>query len=253
MRLQQRVLREPAVLVCFLTGSYGRRAQDRFSDLDVTLIFEGEGDRAQAYSSRREFVQSIMPYVPAKSFDAEHVRPFFHVALFANGAKADFRYETLETIKPSPWDRDIHLIKDLNEWGKRYAQAVSTISSLPPRLAITESELIRIDNRFWVMYMDVYRLLLRGDLDKPFPIYLELLNFTIPVLLDLLPFEEPFRQALLVSQYDHDSSATLEHMQHLLNAYLDARQVIVHRFNLSFRPNQEFENSIKKIIDKRTR
>jgi signal-transduction protein with cAMP-binding, CBS, and nucleotidyltransferase domain len=81
LRLQQRVLAEPEVLVCFLSGSYGRGEQDAFSDLDVAMVFADEDSRETAFEQRRDFVRSVLPYVPAKSFDAAHVRPYFHIAL----------------------------------------------------------------------------------------------------------------------------------------------------------------------------
>jgi hypothetical protein len=250
MRLQQRVLSESAILVCFLSGSYGRRTQDPYSDLDVVLVFGGEKEREVAYDGRREFVRSLMPYVPAKSFDAVHIRSFFHVALFANGAKVDFRYETVEVLKPSVWDRDIQLIKDKDGWGKRFQAEAEKLSSLPPRPTFTEKELVELDNRFWIMFMDVYRVLLRGDYDKPYPVYLELLSFTIPVLLHLLPAEEPARQLLSISHYDHETPATITHMCTLLDAYLDARGAVIRRYNLSFIPDQIFENAIIRLVNR---
>jgi hypothetical protein len=248
MRLQQRVLSESAILVCFLSGSYGRRTHDPYSDLDVVLVFEGEKEREVAYAGRVEFVRSLMPYVPAKSFDAGHIRPFFHVALFANGAKADFRYETMEDLKPSVWDRDTQLIKDKDGWGKRFQSDAEKLSSIPPRPTFSEKELVELDNRFWIMFMDVYRVLLRGDYDKPYPVYLELMSFTIPLLLRLLPSEESARHSLSISHYDHDTPATTEHMRALLNAYLDARAAVIRRYNLTFIPDQIFENAIIKLV-----
>ena len=70
VRLQQRVLGEAAILTCFLAGSYGRRTADAYSDLDVVLVFAGEEERAAAFERRQEFAQSVLPYVPARSFDA---------------------------------------------------------------------------------------------------------------------------------------------------------------------------------------
>ncbi|MGB3716009.1 MAG: nucleotidyltransferase domain-containing protein [Candidatus Promineifilaceae bacterium] len=250
MRLQQRVLSEPAILVCFLTGSYGRRTHDPYSDLDVVLVFGGEREREVAYAGRREFVESLMPYVPAKSFDARHIRPFFHIALFANGAKADFRYETKEALKPSVWDRDIQLIKDKDGWGKRFQVEAEKLSSVPPRPTFTERELVDLDNRFWIMFIDVYRVLLRGDYDKPYPVYLELLSFTIPLLLRLLPSEDPAHQSLSISHYDHDTTATTKHMRALMNAYLEARTAVIRRYNLTFMPDQIFETAIIKLISR---
>ena len=107
-----------------------------------------------------------------------------------------------------------------------------------------------IDSRFWVMFMDVYRQLLRGDYDKPYPIYLELLNFTLPELLGLLPAEEPARLSLLESHYDRDTKATVEHLRKLLDAYISARNVIIRRYNLGFYPDHVFEDSLRRIVER---
>jgi len=250
MRLQQRVLSEAAILVCFLSGSYGRRTQDPYSDLDVALVFAGDDERDIAYAERKSFIRSLMPYVPSKSFDARHVRPFFHVALFSTGAKVDFRYVTPDELKPSPWDHDIKLIKDKDGWGKQFQNAAASLPSIAPRPTFTDKELVELDNRFWIMFMDVYRLLLRGDHDKPFPVYLELLTFTIPVLRRLLPIEDPARSSLPVAHFDHDTRATREHMRNLLRAYRDARAAVVRRYNLAFMPDQLFEDAIAKLVER---
>ena len=250
MRLQQHVLKEPDILVCFLSGSYGRRTQDPYSDLDVVLVFGGESERDAAYLNRKSFVQSLMSYMPARAFDAVHIRPFFHVALFANGAKVDFRYQTVTGIEPTSWDRDIKLIKDTEDWGLGFQQEAEKLSSIPPRPLFTTSELVELDNRFWVMFMDVFRLLLRGNFDKPYPVYLELLSFTIPTLLQLLPVEEPARRSLFVSHFDQDTAATVEHMRALLSAYLEARAAVIRRYNLSFIPDQVFEGAITKLVNR---
>jgi hypothetical protein len=130
-----------------------------------------------------------MQYVPAKSFDAAHVRPYFHIALYSNGTKADYRYELQAELQPNPWDRDIRILKDRDGWAEQY-QAASGRALLPqPRL--TAAELTALDERFWIMLWDTYRLLRRGDADKPFTIYLELLHFSLPPLLHVLPPEDP--------------------------------------------------------------
>jgi hypothetical protein len=253
MRLQQRVLSESLILVCFLSGSYGRRTEDPYSDLDVALVFASDADRDSAYANRRSFIQSLMPYIPAKSFDAEHIRPYFHVALFSNGAKVDFRFETQAALKPTPWDHDIKLIKDTDSWGKQFQREAAQLPSIPPRPAFSDNELAILDNRFWIMFMDVFRLLLRGDYDRPFPVYLEMLTFTFPVLRDLLPVEDPARDKLPVSHFDSDLPATLDHMRYLLEAYLDARAAVVRRYNLAFMPDDIFENAIVKLVNRPAR
>lgn len=248
MRLQQRVYSEPSILVCFLSGSYGRRTQDGYSDLDIALVYSGDSERESAYLGRKEFAQSIMPYVPVKSFDASHVRRYFHIALYANGAKADFRYETTSSLEPSSWDRDINIIKDTDKWAEVFQQRASQLSPVPPQSSISNEELVEMDNRFWVMFMDIYRQLLRGDFDKPYPVYLELLSFTIPRLLSLLPVEDTSRRALLISHYDHDIKATIGHLRGLLGAYLDVRQAVISRYNLAFRPVAGFESAMQELF-----
>jgi hypothetical protein len=248
MRLQQRVLREETVLVCFLSGSYGRGASDPFSDIDVALVYADDSARDTAYQKREQFVQSLMPYVPAKSFDAEHIRPYFHIALFSTGAKVDFRYETISDLKPSPWDHDIKLIKDTADWGRKFQQDAALTSAILPRPPFSDQALIKMDNQFWIMFMDAYRLLQRGDHDKAFPIYLEMLTFTFPSLRELLPKEDPARAKLASFHFDKDVPATIAHLRTVLNTYIEARSSVVRRYNLAFMPNEVFENGILRII-----
>ncbi|MBX3057284.1 MAG: hypothetical protein KF770_12510 [Anaerolineae bacterium] len=244
-RLQQRVLAEKSVAVCFLAGSYGRRRDDAYSDLDVALVFADDAAREMAWAGRREFVRSVTPYVPARSFDAVHVRPYLHITLYSNGAKVDYRYETL-ALPPSPWDRDIRILKDYNGWAGQYQAACAQTAQPVPRM--TAAELEQLDERFWVMFWDVYRQVLRGDRDKPFTIYLELLHFTLPTLLAVLPPEEPARQGLLTAYFNRDTKATAVQLRELLAAYLAARTAVVRRLHLMFTPDTRFENEIQKLM-----
>ncbi len=248
LRLQQRVDREPAIRVCFLAGSYGRRASDDFSDLDVALVFVDEASRETAWLERREFIQSVLPFVSSKSFDATHIRPYFHIALYSNGAKVDYRYDTLKSLQPNPWDREIRLLKDSAGWADRFQAASAQSVMEQPRLSAIE--LAELDDRFWVMFWDVYRLLLRGDYDKPFTIYLELLHFSLPPLLHVLPPEEPTRQNLLQAGFGHDTQATVVQMANLLQAYEAARAKVVERLHLAFVANHPFETAIKQMVEK---
>ncbi|MCI0395842.1 MAG: nucleotidyltransferase domain-containing protein [Chloroflexi bacterium] len=250
VRLQQYVLREDEILVCFLAGSYGRGAQDPFSDLDVIFVYQDDARRETAYARRRDIVQAVLPYVPAYSFDAAHVRPYFHIALYSNGAKVDYRFETLQSLEPSPWQWELRLLKDTNGWGQQFQAASASQPAAAPQPTITTAELTALDSRLWVMFMDIYRQLLRGDHDKPFPIYLQILYFTLPELLGLLPAEDPAHQALLQASYSHDTQATLTHLRRLFDAYLDARAAVIRRHNLAFTPDRAFEFAIQKIIQK---
>lgn len=248
MRLQQRVQGMPEVLLCFLAGSYGRRTADDFSDLDVVLVYPSDGDRDAAWRQRRDFARAIMPYVAARSFDAAHVRPFLHVALYANGSKVDFLFETAAALQPNPWHRDIRLLKDTDGRGEQYQAACAGALLAQPRL--TSAELAALDSRFWVMYWDTLRVLLRGDHQKPFTVYLELMALTLPPLLRVLPPDDPAHQALLHASYGADTRATVRHLRQLLSAYLAARTAVMQRLDLHIDLDRGFESSIQRLIDR---
>lgn len=250
VRLQQRVNAHPGVVACFLSGSYGRRRDDSYSDLDVALIFGSEERREEAWRDRRELAQSIMPYIPAKSFDAAHVRPYFHIVLYSNGAKVDLRFETQAGLTPNYWDRDLRILKDTPDgWAERYQAACAAAPLVQPTLSA--ADLQALDDRFWVMFMDVFRLLLRGDVDKPFTIYLELLHFHLPPLLRVLPPEEPARAGLLNAYFGQDVKMTRQKMAALLQAYVAGRTAVVRRFHLDFTPNTRFENEIMQLVQRK--
>jgi predicted nucleotidyltransferase len=251
VRLQQRVLQEVAIQVCFLSGSYGRRQEDAYSDLDVLLVYADDEQRAAAFRRRREFVQSVLPYVPAKSFDAGHIRPYFHIALYSNGTKADYLFETQESLEPAPWLRETRLLKDTADgWGAAFQAQAAQQPLAPPPASITAASLTDLDNRFWVMFWDSYRLLRRGDHQKPFTIYLEFMFFTLPELLRLLPPEDPAYQGLIQAEFSHNTATTAAHMRRLFTAYLAARDAIVRRHHLAFSPNRAFETAVQRLIEK---
>ena len=250
VRLQQRVVQEESILVCFLAGSFGMRREDDYSDLDVALVYGDEVARAAAWKERRAFARSVLPYVPAKSFDATHVRSHFHVALYGNGAKADYLFTTQQELQPNPWHREIRILKDIGGWGETY-QATSA-RTLAPQTRMEAAEMERIDDRFWVMYWDVYRQLLRGDREKPFPVYLELLYFTLPPLLQALPPEDPAYQGLLRARYSRDTKVTLEHLRELVDAYVAARSAIIRRQNVGFMPDGSFERTLQQTMGRRS-
>lgn len=248
-RIQQAVLRETAVQVCFLSGSFGRRAQDAYSDIDVALVFQAAAEREMAYGRRREFVESIMTYLPVKGFDAVHVRPYFYVALYGNGSKVDFRYELLSELEPSYWDREIRILKDTDEWGANFA-AAGQRAPLPAPAVVDTAQLEALDNRFWVMFWDTFRQVKRGDYDKPFRVYLEMTSFTLPFFFQLLPGNEPAYQNLINVFFNKDTAQTLAHLRELLQAYVAARTAVVRRHQLLFTPNNQFEQAIIKLVNK---
>lgn len=250
-RLQRHVLTDPNILVCFLSGSFGRRAEDAYSDVDIALVFAGSEARDVAWAGREAFVKAAMPYVAARSFDADHVRPYLHVVLYSNGTKADYRFETVDSLAPNPIDRELRILKDNDRWGEQYQAASSRLAPAQPY--ISPDQLIALDNRFWVMFWDTLRLLKRGDTDKPFATYLQLLSFTLLPLLEALPREDPARLGLVGATYSGDATATLRGMGELLEAYLAARAAVIRRQNLMFPINTAFESEIRRLVERMTR
>ena len=247
-RLQRRVMDEPDISACFLSGSFGRRASDPYSDLDVTLIFPDNASKVRAWRNRVQFAKSIMPYISLKSFDGVHIRPYFHNVLFANGSKVDIRFEDQNSLTPNPWDSQIRILKDTAGWAEDF-QMKSSHQALS-QASMNNQELMLLDQRFWVMFWDILRLLARGDADKPFSIYLELMHFTIPPLLQALPPEIPARTNLIEAYFSQNAEATASHMKALLNAYIAARSAVVQRYHLQFSSDQSFESQIQRLVDR---
>lgn len=251
MRLQQRVLSDRDIVACFLSGSYGRRQEDGHSDLDIGLLFESEEAREAAWQMRRRFVNSILNYVPVKSFDAVHVRPYFHAALYSTGTKADFRFETKASLQPNPFDKDLRIIKDSKGWVEQYQVQCTTLGTPMPR--ISADTLLAVDERFWVMFWDTLRLVLRGDFDKPFTIYLELLHYTLPPLLNQLQPGAPVRVALQTAYFDTTPNPTRQHLKRLLDTYIAARNQIVRDQHLDIQIDTKFENALQQLLSKQIR
>jgi hypothetical protein len=247
-RLQRRVTGEPAIMACFLSGSFGRRSPDAHSDLDIALVFQNLEAREHAWSNRTAFAQSIMPYLAVKSFDAQHIRPYFHIALYANGSKLDFRYEAQDSLAPNPWDSQVRILKDTQGWAEKFQAASSRMAYPQPMMSSTE--LVDLDRRFWIMCWDIIRQLARGDSNRPFTIYLEVLHFTLPALLKALPPEDPARKGLIRVSYDLNAKNSLRSMVDLLDAYLAARSAIIGRFSLQLSIDNAFESEIKSMLGK---
>jgi hypothetical protein len=250
VRLQQGVMRDESIDVCFLTGSHGRRGEDAYSDVDVVFVFPNVVARDAAWARRRDFVRSILPYVPARSYDADHIRPYLHVALYSNGAKVDYRYEANGEIAPQPEDREIRILKDSERWAESYQAASARI--IPTQTRIEAADLERIENRFWGLFWDVFRQLLRGDARTPFTTYLELLYFTIPPLLRALPPEDPAHEGLIQAFYSRDAGPTLLQLRGLFDGYLAARSAVIRRHHTGYIPDSAFERGIEQILRRHT-
>ena len=95
-----------------------------------------------------------------------------------------------------------------------------------------------------------YELLSRGDTDKPFTIYLELLSFTLPTLLHVLPAGDPAHDGLISAYYSRDARRTMENLSGLMEAYLAARSAVIQRYHLQPMGDQAFESEIRRLIQK---
>ena len=93
-------------------------------------------------------------------------------------------------------------------------------------------------------------MLARGDFDKPFTIYLDLLSFTLPPLLHALPANDPAREGLINAFYSRDAVATAAHLASLMEAYITARSAIIQRYHLQSMGDQAFESEIRRFIHK---
>jgi hypothetical protein len=189
-----------------------------------------------------------MPYVPLKAFDGQHVRPFLYITLFSNGSKIDYRFEAANTLEPNPWDGQMRILKDSSGWAEHYQS--ESLQLRKPQPALGSNELVALDQRFWVMFWDTLRLLARGDTEKPFTIYLELLSFTLPPLLRALPEGSPAREGLINAYYRRDARATAQHLTPLMDAYLSARSAIVKAYHLQPVGDQAFESELRRNIQK---
>jgi hypothetical protein len=145
----------------------------------------------------------------------------------------------------------LRILKDTaDKWGEQYQYACAQLYHTMPRL--TAAELTDLDNRFWVMFWDVFRQVLRGDHDKPFEVYVQLLHFSLPPLLHVLPPEDPARQGLQQAFFSPDTKATAKQMARLLQAYVAARSAVMQRLNLDFMTNHSFESAIQKLVERHT-
>ena len=245
-RLQQALLREPLIPVCLLVGSFGRKMQDDYADLDLIFAFPDEASRTAAHTQRRAFAQEVMVYVAVKGFDAE---PFRYETLYANGTKVDYQYALQAELTPTAVWREMRVLKDAHGWGEQFALACAH-APLPTPPLITAADLEALDNQFWVLLWEVYRQLRRGDAQRPFATYLHLLHHTLPPLLCLLAPTDPAHQALIQASYGQDAGKNVAGLRPLLAAYVGARSAVIRQYRLIFTPNNGFEEGIRRFMER---
>lgn len=244
-RLQRRADADPSLAACLLVGPFALGTNDDYSAIEAVLVYRDEESRARAWATRAEFAQSVMPYVAAKSVD---LGPGRQRVLFSNGCQLDLEYVSLDTLQPSHRFSRVRILKDSSGRGEQLQSQAA--GQLVPQPQMTAAELSTLDDLFWTGLWDVLRQLARGDADRPFPAYLELLQRTLPPLLRVLPADAPAHRGLLQAQYSQDTRLTRQHLGNLLAAYLAARQAVVDRFRLTFVAERAFESEMRRWVER---
>lgn len=246
VRLRQRILEDRTIEGCWLGGSFGRNGADGYSDVDITLLFSDDASRDHAWKTRQTFCQSLLVYVPAKSMDIKET-PYHHVTLYSNGTLADFFYASRETVQPNARYGQIKILKDTaDQWVAQFQQRCVFLSPLAP--SISAEQLRQIDDQFWIDFWDVYRHLLRGNPEKSFASYLQLMANSLPPLLALLPTDHTAYRNLVNLHYSLNVPTTIAHCKALFQNYRAARTAIVERLKLSYTADQAFERSLEKAM-----
>lgn len=246
VRLRQRLNAERNIVAAWFFGSFGRNTADPFSDLNICLLYRDRQTQAAAWAARRTFCQDILAYVSAKSVDTADNQ---HSVLFDSGTLAHFRFCDWETLRPTHLDREIKPLKDdTSGWLDSYEQQCHFLGQQV--VPISAETVADVDDRFWILYWNVYRQTRRGAPANAFGDYVQLLASSMPTLLSALPPEHPAHQQLISAHFSADASATLHHLRQLLAAYLAARQAIVEKYRIDFRPNATFERNIERTLKK---
>lgn len=248
VRLRQQINSNPAIVAAWLGGSYGRNQPDPFSDLDITLVFLDDAARDRAWTHRADFCQNILAYVAAKSQD-HPLYDYRHNVLYANGTLADVGFCSANSLEPRHQDSDIKILKDSADKIAELQQMQSaTLGNR--RIVVRSADLKSLDDAFWIQFWDVYRVVRRGDTQKPFIDYVRLLADTLPNLIAWLLPNSPERQQLINLQYTLDPLATRAHLQSLVFAYRAARAAIIKQNRLDFQLNGAFEREIERVLKK---
>ena len=114
------------------------------------------------------------------------------------------------------------------------------------RLVVFQVE--ELDRRFWIGYWDIYRLTRRGEVDRPFGIYIRLLADAILPLTAVLPADHPAARQLVAAEFSRQADHNMRALRRLLNDYVTARAAVVEAHQLAFQPNDAVERELTRII-----
>ncbi len=248
VRLRQQINSNPAIVAAWLGGSYGRNQPDPFSDLDITLVFADSDARDRAWAQRASFCKNILAYVAAKSQDHPQYE-HRHNVLYANGTLADVGFFAAPDLQPRHQDGDIKILKDSAD-SLAATQQMRSAALGARRIVVNSADLQTLDDSFWIQFWDVYRVVRRGDTEKPFIGYVQLLADTLPKLTAWLLPNSPERQQLIHLQYTLDPNSTRSHLQALITAYRAARSAVIKQNMLDFQVDGAFEREIDRVLQK---
>ncbi len=248
VRLRQQLNSNPAISAAWLGGSYGRNQPDPFSDIDITLVFVDAAARDRAWSQRTHFCQNILAYVAAKSQD-HPLYDYRHNVLYANGTLADVAFFAAGELQPRHEDSDIKIVKDSADKIAETQQMHSVTLGIRREL-VRSADLKSLDDSFWIQFWAVYRVVRRGDTQKPFVGYIQLLAAILPKLIGWLLPNSPERQQLIDLHYTLNATTTRAHLQSLVTAYLAARAAVIKQNRLDFPIDRAFEREMARVLRK---
>ena len=236
-RLQLRVNRDGGIVVCLLGGSFGRRAADGYADLNVLLGFDGPAGRQQAWEARTAFAASVLPYVACTARDEqEGLR-----ALYGNGALVTYAYHLASDLRDLG---GVRVLKAPAGWPEPDPTPAPAAALPPP----TSQTLADLDAAFWPTFWNILRRTLRGENERPFPAYVQLLHDALPPLLDWLPAGHPLRTDLIQRRYGTDAAGNAAELQRLLTSYRQARDAVIAVHRLDYRPDPRLENELLRLL-----
>lgn len=245
-RLQQRVGLIPGLTAAFLVGSRGGRGAHADADFDVVMVYRSLTGKEAARYSWPTMAAELLPYVAAIVHQAAS-NPDHLIALFANGAKFDLYFYAEEEVSPHPRFQSIRILHDTASWAQDLTSRSAALT-LIERPVISDQQLADLDRQFWTGIWEVARLTRRGEVDRPFPIFVDLLNKAIAPLLAVLPADAPVAQALAEINFSRQPVDNRAMVQQLIPRYQAARSAVVENLQLSFQPHEAVERELVKLI-----
>jgi len=137
-----------------LSGSTARGGMDRWSDLDVGVVFGSDEDRIRCWERRWDW--DIAPWF--HRFDADHIKPHFVIYLYEPEVKADialYTHAEMPARAGRPYSVAWDACSELTTWAEQIARA--------PDDETDWSSFVHEDERFWAWMFYVFQRIARGE------------------------------------------------------------------------------------------